>query len=77
MSSGLVCNQCGCTDIDFDPGRGDAVCTGCGSVLEDQIIVSEIQFQENSAGGASVVGQYVSAEGKDDDPALLNSTEND
>ncbi|ELU04238.1 hypothetical protein CAPTEDRAFT_78120, partial [Capitella teleta] len=58
-----VCTQCGCTDIDTDPARGDAVCTGCGSVLEDQIIVSEVQFQENSAGGASVVGQYVSAEG--------------
>ena len=62
--SGLVCNQCGCADIDTDPARGDAVCTGCGSVLEDQIIVSEVQFQENSAGGASVVGQYVSAEGE-------------
>ena len=62
MSSG-VCTHCGCSDIDKDPARGDAVCTGCGSVLEDQIIVSEVQFQENAAGGASVIGQYVSAEG--------------
>ena len=62
--SSRACTHCGCSDIDTDPARGDAVCTGCGSVLEDQIIVSEIQFQENSAGGASVIGQYVSAEGK-------------
>jgi len=59
----MVCSHCGCSDIDKDPARGDAVCTGCGSVLEDQIIVSEVQFQENSAGGASVIGQYVSSEG--------------
>ena len=59
-----VCAHCGCTDIDKDTARGDAVCTNCGSVLEDQIIVSEVQFQENAAGGASVIGQYVSTDGK-------------
>ncbi|CAL1527133.1 unnamed protein product [Lymnaea stagnalis] len=58
-----ACSQCGCTDIDTDPARGDAVCTNCGTVLEDQIIVSEVQYQENSAGGASVIGQFVSNDG--------------
>jgi len=62
--SSRMCNQCGCTDIDIDTARGDAVCTGCGSVLEDQIIVSEVQFQENSGGGSSLIGQFVSSEGK-------------
>ncbi|WAR19687.1 TF3B-like protein [Mya arenaria] len=62
--SSRMCNQCGCTDIDIDSARGDAVCTGCGSVLEDQIIVSEVQFQENSGGGSSLIGQFVSSEGK-------------
>ncbi|KAK6182687.1 hypothetical protein SNE40_010311 [Patella caerulea] len=61
--SNSVCTHCGCTEIDKDPGRGDAVCTNCGSVLEDQIIVSDVQFQENSAGGTSVIGQYVSGDG--------------
>ncbi|KAI8788908.1 transcription factor TFIIIB subunit brf1, partial [Biomphalaria glabrata] len=55
-----ACSQCGCTEIDADPVRGDAVCTNCGTVLEDQIIVSEVQYQENAAGGASVIGQFVS-----------------
>jgi len=61
--SSLVCQHCGCNDIDTDPGRGDAVCTQCGSVLQDQIIVSEVQFAENAGGGASVMGQYVSTDG--------------
>ncbi|XP_070180123.1 transcription factor IIIB 90 kDa subunit-like [Littorina saxatilis] len=58
-----VCKHCGCNEIDEDPARGDKVCTNCGSVLEEQLIVSEIQFQENAAGGASVMGQFVSLEG--------------
>ncbi|ESO86872.1 hypothetical protein LOTGIDRAFT_166874 [Lottia gigantea] len=61
--SNSVCTHCGCTEIDKDPGRGDAVCTNCGSVLEDQIIVSDVQFQENAAGGTSVIGQYVAGDG--------------
>ena len=59
-----VCSNCGGSDIDIDQARGDAVCMGCGSVLEDNIIVSEVQFQENSIGGASAIGQFVSAEGR-------------
>lgn len=62
MSS--ACKHCGSTDLDTDPARGDTVCTNCGSVLESQLIVSEVQFQENSAGGSNVIGQFVSAEGK-------------
>jgi transcription factor IIIB subunit 2 len=64
MSSTGVCSHCGCTEIDSDPARGDAVCTNCGSVLEDQIIVSEIQFEDNAGGGSSVIGQFVSSDGK-------------
>ena len=59
-----ACSQCGCTEIDTDPARGDAVCTNCGTVLEDQIIVSEVQYQESGAGGASVIGQFVSNDGE-------------
>lgn len=59
-----VCSNCGGSDIDIDQARGDAVCMGCGSVLEDNIIVSEVQFQENSLGGSSAIGQFVSSEGR-------------
>ena len=59
-----VCSHCGGTDIEYDGARGDAVCTNCGSVLEDNIIVSEVTFQEQSSGASSLVGQFVSAEGR-------------
>ncbi len=62
--SSRVCKVCGGSDIDTDPARGDAVCTNCGSVLDEQIIVSEVQFQESAAGRSSVIGQYVSTEGE-------------
>lgn len=40
------------------------VCTNCGSVLADNIIVSEVQFEENAVGNSSAVGQFVSADSK-------------
>lgn len=48
----------------MDQARGSAVCTGCGSVLEDNIIVSEVQFVEGSGGVSSAVGQFISADGE-------------
>lgn len=63
MSSTKACHHCGCSEIDTDPTRGDAVCTGCGSVLENSIIVSEIQFEENAHGGSRAIGQLVSMDG--------------
>ncbi|XP_029985031.1 transcription factor IIIB 90 kDa subunit-like [Sphaeramia orbicularis] len=69
MSPG-VCRTCGGSDIDLDQARGSAVCTGCGSVLEDNIIVSEVQFVEGSGGVSSAVGQFVSSEGPVKAPVL-------
>lgn len=60
---GISCKNCGGTDIDHDPARGDSVCVACGSVVESLCIVSDVLFQENSAGNASVIGQFVSADG--------------
>lgn len=58
-----VCSNCGGAEIEYDQSRGDAVCVQCGSVLEDNIIVSEVSFQEQSSGATSVIGQFVSSEG--------------
>ncbi|XP_074517117.1 BRF1 general transcription factor IIIB subunit a [Sebastes fasciatus] len=60
--SSKVCKNCGSSDIDVDQARGDAVCMTCGSVLEDNIIVSEVEFVETGGGGSSAVGQFVSSE---------------
>ena len=58
-----ACKNCGSTEADEDSARGDKVCTNCGNVLEEQIIVSDVQFQENSAGGSSVLGMFVGEDG--------------
>lgn len=62
--SGKKCKHCGSSEIEVDPARGDAVCTNCGTVLEDNIIVAELEFQENARGVSSAIGQFVSAETK-------------
>ena len=64
MAMSCVCTHCGGSDIEYDQARGDAVCTKCGSVLEDNIIVSEVTFVEQSSGSSSVIGQFVSTEGE-------------
>lgn len=57
--SGTKCRNCGSIDIETDPARGDAVCTECGFVLEDQLIVSETTFEESPSGNMMVLGQFV------------------
>lgn len=65
-----ACRSCGGSDIDIDQARGSAVCTSCGSVLEDNIIVSEVTFVEGSGGVSSAVGQFVSSQGPAKTPLL-------
>lgn len=62
--SSKVCKNCGSTAIDVDHARGNAVCMSCGSVLDDNIIVSEVEFVETGGGGSLAVGQFVSSEGE-------------
>jgi len=57
-----VCQNCGSVDIDDDAARGDSVCTRCGTVLAENAIVSEIEFQETGGGGHSMIGQFVSGD---------------
>lgn len=64
------CKTCGGTDIDVDQARGVAVCMGCGSVLEDNIIVSEVTFVESGGGGSSAVGQFVAGDASGNVPSL-------
>ncbi|XP_017023579.1 transcription factor IIIB 90 kDa subunit [Drosophila kikkawai] len=61
MSTGLKCRNCGSNEIEEDNARGDRVCMNCGSVLEDSLIVSEVQFEEVGH-GAAAIGQFVSAD---------------
>lgn len=56
------CRACGSTEIETDPARGDAVCTQCGVVLEDQLIVSETAFEESPSGNMTLLGQFVASD---------------
>lgn len=62
--TGNKCKNCGSSELEVDPGRGDTICTNCGTVLEDSVIVSDIQFEENAHGGSSILGQFVPSDSK-------------
>lgn len=73
---GRTCPTCNSSEIDEDPSRGEATCMSCGRVLEESRIVSDMQFQENGAGGHSIIGMkwaYKSAwhEARFEPPSLL------
>lgn len=59
---GATCNHCGSTELESDPTRGDTFCTKCGSVIEENLIVSELQFEEGSHGAANLIGRMVSSD---------------
>uniref|UniRef100_A0A8C5H958 TFIIB-type domain-containing protein n=1 Tax=Gouania willdenowi TaxID=441366 RepID=A0A8C5H958_GOUWI len=67
------CKNCIGSDVDVDQARGNAVCMGCGLVLEDNIIVSEVEFVEGGRGGSHAVGQFVSSEGGAKMPSFGNA----
>ncbi|CDF88823.1 ZYBA0S03-02718g1_1 [Zygosaccharomyces bailii CLIB 213] len=56
-----VCKQCKGTNFerDLSNANNDLVCLGCGLVSEDNPIVSEVTFGENSSGAAVVQGSFV------------------
>lgn len=56
----LICPGCKSADIDFQEQSGHSACVSCGIVVEENTIVSSIEFQE-SGERSHVVGQYVSA----------------
>ncbi|KDQ10869.1 hypothetical protein BOTBODRAFT_136350 [Botryobasidium botryosum FD-172 SS1] len=53
------CPDCNCTDILHNAAAGNSCCANCGSVVEENVIVSEITFGETSSGAAMVQGSYV------------------
>lgn len=56
----LQCPLCGSGDIDWNEASGHSACMECGCVVEENAIVSSIEFQETGE-RSSVIGQYVSA----------------
>ena len=56
----MQCPSCGSRDIDFHEAGGHSACVKCGTVVEENVIVSSIEFQ--------VRERLVNDRGKSDDP---------
>ncbi|EPQ52208.1 cyclin-like protein [Gloeophyllum trabeum ATCC 11539] len=54
-----VCTDCGGSVIEYDAAAGNGFCVNCGTVIEENTIVSEVTFGETSNGAAMVQGSYV------------------
>ncbi|KAI8593886.1 cyclin-like protein [Geranomyces variabilis] len=51
------CRNCQCTtETEHNDALGHVVCTGCGEVMEENAIVAEVGFMENSKGAAIAEG---------------------
>jgi transcription factor IIIB subunit 2 len=58
---GPACPNCGSNAIEQHGASGASVCTDCGVVVEENAIVSSVEFVEGAGGASSMVGQFVSA----------------
>lgn len=56
----MQCSSCSSRDIEFVESSGHAVCVQCGTVLEENSIVSSVEFQE-SGDRSHLVGKFISA----------------
>ncbi|KZS95160.1 cyclin-like protein [Sistotremastrum niveocremeum HHB9708] len=55
----VTCPSCAGTVIEYSATAGNGFCVSCGTVVEENTIVSEITFGETSGGAAMVQGSYV------------------
>ena len=59
--NGLFCPNCGSTEIEHHEASGASICTNCAIVVEENAIVSSVEFDQNDAGVSSMRGNVVSA----------------
>lgn len=53
----MKCKNCGSLNIESDKTRGDSFCIDCGCVLEENMVVNDVAFEESK-----VVGTFVNNE---------------
>jgi len=56
----MECPNCKSKDLDLNEAGGNLACVSCGTVVEENTIVSSVEFQE-SGDRSHVMGQFVSA----------------
>ena len=62
LANSRECPNVDCADKDVGEEDGQLVCRGCGTVINDSNIVSEVLFGESSNGAHMVHGSYVGAD---------------
>ena len=60
VQSVLRCSHCNSTDIEYSEAAGHSACVECGTLVEEDALVSTVEFQE-SGDRSHVVGTFVSA----------------
>ena len=60
-SSSFRCPNCNSSNIESLGPSGSSVCTDCGIIVEENTIVSSVEFVEGAGGSSSMVGQFVGA----------------
>lgn len=58
---GSCCPNCGSRAIESLGPSGASVCTDCGIIVEENTIVSSVEFVEGAGGASSMVGTFVGA----------------
>lgn len=58
---GSRCPNCNSSNIESLGAVGSSVCTDCGIIVEENTIVSSVEFVEGAGGSSGVVGQFVGA----------------
>ncbi|EJD00535.1 uncharacterized protein FOMMEDRAFT_159269 [Fomitiporia mediterranea MF3/22] len=57
----VVTSDSGGTIIEYDAAAGNGFCVGCGTIVEENAIVSEVVFGESSSDAAIVQGSFTTA----------------
>jgi ribosomal protein S27E len=57
----LRCPNCGSCEIVHHEASAASICTECGVVVEENALVSSVEFVEGAGGSSSMIGQFVSA----------------
>ena len=58
-----TCKNCHGENIYTDPKTGHSSCEDCGVISSSPLIDNSVQFAENSSGGTSAVGTFISMHG--------------
>ncbi|KAG2210936.1 hypothetical protein INT47_000093 [Mucor saturninus] len=60
----MRCHNCGSDKTESDASSGTSYCVNCGTVLEENQIVSEVSFGETAGGKAVLQGSYAGESGR-------------